>query len=155
MKTVSSSIYSRLLNYVSVFFKKNSFLVIISLLFCQHVSVQATHYSNKTTRTITITNVSAEKRQGVTKPKPRYWWSTSWWSLNNKQAEPEIIPYAIVLEKDQEGDLENDQDDEITITSEGMSDKRKLFPTNNSFNYVITMNNYNAKFEQFDINRAD
>lgn len=54
----------------------------------------------------------------------------------------------------QEGDLDNQQGDEITITSPGMSDKRRLFPTNNSFNYVITMNKYAAKFEKFDVNHA-
>ena len=63
--------------------------------------------------------------------------------------------YFIELEDGQQGDLDNQQDDQITITSEGMSDKRILFPSNNAFNYVITMNKYKAKYEKFDINHAD
>jgi len=97
--------------------------------------LEATHYSNQTGRPITITNISAKKRARKIQG---------------------IVPSDIVLELDHgaQGDLENQQDDEITITSSGMSDKRKLFPTNNSFNYVITMNKFSSKYEQFDINRA-
>ena len=64
------------------------------------------------------------------------------------------VQYFIELENGAEGDLDNNQDDEITITSKGMSDKRKLFPTNNAFNYVITLNKYSSKYEKFDINHA-
>ena len=77
--------------------------------------------------------------------------------LYSKNREASKIPtvYFIELEDGAEGDLDNRQDDEVTITSKGMSDKRKLFPTNNSFNYVITMNKYKSEYEQFDINHAE
>ncbi len=65
------------------------------------------------------------------------------------------VVYFIELENGAQGDLDNNQGDEVAITSSGISDKRKLFPTNNSFNYVITMNKYKSIFEKFDINHAE
>ena len=108
------------------------------------LSMVATHYENKTGRTITVTNISAKNRN-----------KKSFFSLarNNKKDGQSMITF-IKLEDDTEADLDNKQGDEIAITSHGMSNKRKLFPTNNSFNYVITMNNYKSKYEQFDINHA-
>lgn len=98
------------------------------------ISIRATHYINNTGRTIVITNVTAKKRY--------------------KKHHETVEVYFLELENGQEGDLNNNQEDAITITSSGMSDKRTLFPTNNSFNYVITMNKYKKEFERFDINHA-
>lgn len=110
-------------------------------------SVVATHYINNTGKIIYITNVSAKKSN-----------KKSYFSYFTKKPAVEVkaseVVYLLELEPGDEGDLDNKQGDEVTITSPGMSDKRKLFPTNNSFNYVITMNNYNAMFEKFDINHA-
>ncbi|MDP3788085.1 MAG: hypothetical protein Q8Q60_02045 [Candidatus Chromulinivorax sp.] len=118
-------------------------LSIFITLLLSSLSMVATHYINHTGKTIIITNVTGQKRS-----KKKY--STK----NSMQSEVAAIIYSLEIENDQEGDLDNDQGDEITITSPGMSDKRKLFPTNNSFNYVITLNKYNPKFEKFDINHA-
>jgi hypothetical protein len=118
----------------------NKFLVTCILIWVT-MSLDATHYSNKTGKAIVITNVSAQKRQNKKRKR--------------QEQDLELLSYAITLEPDQEADLDNDQEDEITITSPGMNDKRKLFPTNNSFNYVITMNKYKKKFERFDINHAE
>ena len=122
------------------------------LLLFSSISMMATHYINKTGKTIVITNVSAQKRHKK---------SLSAAKKHNKKNKPlhnqldnQVVVYFISLENGQEGDLENKKDDEITITSPGMNDKRKLFPSNNSFNYVVTMNNYKAAFERFDINHA-
>lgn len=122
-------------------------ICIFLTLLLSSLSMIATHYINHTGKTIVVTNVTAKKRT-----KKSYF---SYFSKKNvvQPASPEIIKF-IEIENDQEGDLDNNQDDEITITSPGMSDKRKLFPTNNSFNYVITLNNYKSMFEKFDINRA-
>jgi len=111
------------------------------------LSMVATHYINHTGKLIKVTNVAATKRN------KKSYFSTFSKKKNIQPAAPVMI-YFIELENGQEGDLDNNQGDEITITSPGMSDKRKLFPTNNSFNYVITMNSYGKQFEQFDINRA-
>ncbi|MGZ6251259.1 MAG: hypothetical protein ACXWL2_04465 [Candidatus Chromulinivorax sp.] len=110
----------------------------------------ATHYVNKTGRIIKITNVTAKKRLN----KKNYF---NWFNKKNKVQDDQLVNsiYFIDLENGQEGDLDNQQDDQITITSDGMSDKRILFPSNNAFNYVITMNKYKAKYEKFDINHAD
>ncbi|MGZ6254641.1 MAG: hypothetical protein ACXWL5_01460 [Candidatus Chromulinivorax sp.] len=109
-----------------------------------------THYVNKTGRIIKITNVTAKKRLN----KKNYF---NWFNKKNKVQDDQLVNsiYFIDLENGQEGDLDNQQDDQITITSDGMSDKRILFPSNNAFNYVITMNKYKAKYEKFDINHAD
>lgn len=116
------------------------------LLMIVGISINATHYVNRTGKYIKITNVSA--KQG----------KQSWWHyFNRKKNQPieqPMIIYFLELAPEQEGDLDNRQGDEITITSDYMSDKRKLFPTNNAFNYVITLNTYGKKYEQFDINRA-
>ena len=107
----------------------------------------ATHYINNTGKTIIVTNVTSNKKN-----------KKSYFSFFNKSkpVEPEILAeqHFIEIENDAEADLDNNQGDEITITSPGMSDKRKLFPTNNSFNYVITLNKYKPMFEKFDINHA-
>ena len=111
----------------------------------------ATHYINHTGRMIIITNVTAQKRT-----KKSYFSSFKGYfnKKNNIESQVPAVQYFIELENGAEGDLDNNQDDEITITSKGMSDKRKLFPTNNAFNYVITLNKYSSKYEQFDINHA-
>jgi len=129
---------------------KKLFLLLI-LLFMPSV-VRATHYINKTGRLITITNVSEKKRQH--RKNMWTWGGPVAGSKRYKNVDVENKIYFIDLEKDAEGDLDNKQDDEVTITSEGMSDKRKLFPTNNSFNYVVTMNKYKNTYEQFDVNHA-
>ena len=112
------------------------------------LSMFAAHYINNTGKIIIITNVSATKHT-----------KKSFFSYFNKKnhAQPEETNNInfIELEDGAEGDLDNKQGDEITITSVGMSDKRKLFPTNNSFNYVITMNKYKNMFEKFDINHSE
>ena len=125
-------------------FRANKVFMLLAL-FSMSLSIVATHYENKTGRTITITNVTAKNRN-----------KKSFFSLKrqNKKDGQSLVTF-IRLEDGSEGDLDNKQGDEITITSRGMSNKRKLFPTNNSFNYVVTMNNYKSKFEQFDINHAE
>jgi hypothetical protein len=120
-----------------------SMLVLVST----SLSILGTHYVNNTGRAIVVTNVAATKRN------KKSYFSTLTRKKNNKPTAPVII-YFLELENGEQGDLDNNQEDEITITSPGMSDKRKLFPTNNSFNYVITMNAYGNKYEKFDINRA-
>ena len=125
-------------------------LMVITLL-STSLSMIATHYINHTGRMIVITNVSAHKRT-----KKSYLTTLkAYFNKKNQVAsqEPEQL-YFIELENEAEGDLDNNQDDEITITSKGMSDKRKLFPTNNFFNYAITLNKYSSKYEKFDINHA-
>ena len=111
------------------------------------LSIVATHYTNHTNRAISVTNVSAIKRS----KKPYF---SKFAKKTYEQTQEPVTVHFIALEHGQEGDLDNNQGDEIAITSPGMSDKRKLFPTNNSFNYVVTMNAYHKRFEQFDINRA-
>lgn len=123
-------------------------LCVLAVLVLSPLSMIATHYSNKTGKTIIITNVTAKKKS-----------KKSYFSQYGKKKASESASQAVAvtsleLENGMEGDLDNNQGDEITITSPGMSDKRKLFPTNNSFNYVVTLNEYNKKFEKFDINRA-
>ena len=127
----------------------------LSLLFSS-VSMMATHYINQTERTIVITNVSAQKRhkKNLSAAKKRNKKNKPINYQQDNQIDNQTIEFFITLEHGQEGSLDNKQDDEITITSPGMSDKRKLFPSNNSFNYVVTMNKYNAEYEQFDINHA-
>jgi hypothetical protein len=119
----------------------------VLLLISTPLSMIATHYINNTGKQIKVTNVAATKRN-----KKSYFALLS--KKKNVQPAAPVMIYFIELDNGQEGDLDNNQGDEITITSPGMSDKRKLFPTNNSFNYVITMNAYGKQFEQFDINRA-
>lgn len=117
----------------------------------------ATHYVNKTGKTIVITNVTEKKRQHR---KNMWSWGGSYGKKHKTAGRVDDTMhidealYMITIEKDSEGDLANRQDDEIRITSPGFSDHRKLFPTNNSFNYVITMNKYKNKYERFDINHA-
>ena len=125
-------------------------LVFITLLFSS-LSMIATHYINNTGRAIIITNVTAQKST-----KKSYFSSLKGYFHKHDHVKDETLKvvYFIELENDAQGDLDNNQEDEITITSKGMSDKRKLFPTNNAFNYVITLNKYSSKYEQFDINHA-
>jgi hypothetical protein len=122
-------------------------ITVALMLLASSLSMIATTYINNTGKKIVVTNVAAKKRN-----KKSYF---SYFT-RKKSVEPEkpVILYFIELENDQQGDLDNNQGDEITITSPGMSDQRKLFPTNNSFNYVITMNAYNNQYEKFDINHA-
>jgi hypothetical protein len=128
-------------------FQVKKLCICISLL-STSLSIFATHYINKTGKNIIITNVSAKKRG-----------KKSYFNFFNKKnyvkSEDSHNKNFIELEDGLQGDLDNQQGDEITITSVGMNDKRKLFPTNNSFNYVVTMNKYKNKFEQFDINHAE
>lgn len=107
------------------------------LLMSSSSAMFATNYTNQTGKVIVITNVAAQKR-------------------NKKQHAQGGAPAAssVQIEIGEQATLDNNQGDEITITSPGISDKRKLFPTNNSFNYVVTMNAYGKKYEQFDINHA-
>ena len=123
-------------------FKLQKICIVITLL-SSSLSIFATHYINNTGKTIIVTNVTAKKNSKKSSLKSKL--------AQNQSAQ---APYFIEIENDAEADLDNNQDDEITITSQGMSNKRKLFPTNNSFNYVITMNKYKSEFEQFDINHA-
>ena len=124
-------------------------LVVLCMLLSLYLSIQSTHYINKTGRVIRITNVSEKKRQH----RKNMW---KWGGATAKrQKNAQILDqYFIELENNQEGNLDNKQDDEVRITSLGLNDHRKLFPTNNSFNYVITMNKYQNKYERFDINHA-
>jgi hypothetical protein len=126
--------------------KLQKLYILVTLLSCS-LSMFATHYINHTGKTIIVTNASAKKRT-----KKSYF---SYFTKKSPEQEQtaELLCF-IEIENDQEGDLDNSQGDEITITSHGMSDKRKLFPTNNSFNYVITLNKYKPMFEKFDINHA-
>ena len=123
-------------------------MCIVLTLVSTSLSMFATHYINNTGKVIKITNVSAKKRT------KKSYFSFFMTKKDAQQDDQTKIIYFIDLQDDQEGDLDNKQDDEITITSQGISDKRKLFPTNNSFNYVITMNKYKSVFEKFDINHA-
>lgn len=125
-------------------------LLFLSMFLCSSLLVYATHYINKTGRSITVTNISEKKRY-----HRKHMWSWGG-SVAKKQSEfyNRKLLYSIDLENGQEGDLNNQQGDEIRITSHGLNDHRKLFPTNNSFNYVITMNKYKNKYERFDINHA-
>lgn len=112
--------------------------------------VFATHYINKTGRAITITNISEKKRYHR---KNMWAWGGSVAKKQSKIDTHKLL-YSIDLENEQEGNLDNEQGDEVRITSKGLNDHRKLFPTNNSFNYVVTMNKYKNKYERFDINHA-
>ncbi len=107
------------------------------LLMSSSFAIFATNYTNQTGKLIVITNVSAQKRN-----KKKH-------AQGGTQAAS-----SVQIEIGEQATLDNNQGDEITITSPGISDKRKLFPTNNSFNYVVTMNTYGKKYEQFDINHA-
>lgn len=122
-------------------------LVLSAFLLTMALPLMATHYINHTGRKIKITNVTAGKGH------KKSYFSSLTRKKNIQPASVAMMNY-IELEHDQQGDLDNNQGDEITITSPGMSDLRKLFPTNNSFNYVVTMNGYSKQFENFDINRA-
>lgn len=51
-------------------------------------------------------------------------------------------------------DFENDQDQSVTIMSVALNEKREFFPTNDSFNYEITVASYPSKFSKLTINRA-
>jgi len=119
-------------------------MILLYFFFLIDVLSYATHYINHTGKIIMITNVSEHKRHKNSIKKKHH-------DEKNNEGPLDFIR----LEQGQEGDLDNRQGDEITITSKNMSDKRRLFPSNNSFNYVITMNKYNARFEKFDINHAE
>lgn len=125
-------------------------LFILVVLLSTSLSMFAIHYINNTGKIIKITNVSAKKRS-----KKNKYFNTRKRVQQRMEQENLNTVYFIELENEAEGDLDNKQGDEITITSDGMSNKRRLFPTNNSFNYVITMNNYKSKYEKFDINHAE
>jgi hypothetical protein len=127
--------------------------MILCVLFGMQLQLQATFYKNGTEDKIfVVTNVSAQKRQ-TQKGKKRTWWNWNKrkYGLSEKQ---EAQPVVVTIEPGKTDSLYNEQGDEITIMVQGMSDKRKLFPTNNSFNYVMTLNNFNKKFERIVINYA-
>ncbi len=112
-------------------------------------AVDAARYINKTGKTIIIRNVTAKKRYRHEE------WSNWWHRVPVDQRSQENFEYEIILQDNESGSLDNEQGDEITIRSPGISDKRRLFPSNNYYNYVVTYNAYSAKFERFDINRAE
>ncbi|MBP6869936.1 hypothetical protein KBC04_03580 [Candidatus Babeliales bacterium] len=150
MKSITLKLQFIFLNLSCI--ARSQSLVFLLILSSISSSGFATHYINKTGRSITITNVSEKKRQH--RKNMWTWGGAAAGPKKYKKFEVENKVYFINLDKDVEGDLDNKQDDEVTITSQGMSDKRKLFPTNNSFNYVITMNKYKSTYEQFDVNHA-
>lgn len=125
-------------------------LLVLLMLLSLSLSSWATHYINKTGRVITITNFSEKKRYH----RKNMWAWGGAVAKRQKSFDLHEAIFFITLENDAEGDLDNKQDDEVRITSEGLSDHRKLFPTNNSFNYVVTLNKYKNKYERFDINHA-
>jgi len=120
------------------FLKKRSIVVTLFLLSIS-LPVTAAHYINKTPFLLKITNETL-------KQELKY-------SDNDYDYDESCF---IELPFGEEVDFDNEQGDEISITSlASINDKRRLFPTNNYFNYVITYNKYNPKFEKFDINHAD
>ena len=127
-------------------------LISLVTIFCMILFSQSLHaarYINKTGKPIIIRNVTAKKRFKHEE------WSNWWRRVPVDQRSTDNFEYEIVLQDDEAGNLDNEQGDEITIRSPGISDKRRLFPSNNYYNYVVTYNAYNAKFERFDINRAE
>ena len=50
--------------------------------------------------------------------------------------------------------FENEQDQPVTITSPHLNEKREFFPTNDSFNYEITISKFSSKFSKLTINHA-
>lgn len=125
-------------------------ILVLLMLLSLSLSSRATHYINKTGRVISITNFSEKKRQH----RKNMWVWGGAIAKRQKSVDNHGAIFFITLKNDEEGDLDNKQDDEVRITSEGLSDHRKMFPTNNSFNYVITLNKYKNKYERFDINHA-
>jgi hypothetical protein len=128
-------------------FRAKKLSIILSLLSAS-LSISAAHYINNSGEIIIVTNVAAKKRT----KKSCFSFSSK---KNYVQTEDKNTLYFIELEDGAEGDLDNNQGDEVTIESVGIIHKRKIFPTNNSFNYVITINKkYNNKFQKIEINHA-
>jgi len=50
--------------------------------------------------------------------------------------------------------FENDQDQPVIIMSKDLNEKREFFPTNNSFNYEISVAKSRSKFPRLTINHA-
>jgi hypothetical protein len=129
--------------------RRISCIMIALSLFLSTSLLHAARYINKTGKTIIIRNVTAKKRFKHEE------WSNWWHRIPIEQRSTDNSEYEIVLQDGQKGNLDNEQGDEITIRSPGISDKRRLFPSNNYYNYVVTYNAYSDKFERFDINRAE
>lgn len=62
---------------------------------------------------------------------------------------------AIRLGKDESGELVNEAGQVVTIVSPKLNEERKFFPTNDSFNYEITVGSGSASYSKLTINRAE
>ena len=68
--------------------------------------------------------------------------------------EPCMKTKVVELPENESVVFENDQDQPVTIMSASLNEKREFFPTNNSFNYEITMAKFSPKFPRITINHA-
>jgi len=124
------------------------------LFFLSSVPVLAPHYHNKSEHLLIITNETVKKDIVDLD-------SVADIELIETLADCQLCDLqekgiAVQLCPGDEIDFDNNQGDEISITCPHLpDDMRKLFPTNNYFNYVITYNAYSPKFEKFNINHAD
>lgn len=69
--------------------------------------------------------------------------------------EPCTKVVAIRLGKDESGELANEAGELVTIASPKLNEERKFFPTNDSFNYEITVGSGSASYSKLTINRAE
>jgi|GEM_PF-1201163 len=49
-------------------------------------------------------------------------------------------------------EFDNEQGQPVTISSRNLNEKREFFPTNDAFNYEITISKYPSKFSKITIN---
>lgn len=69
--------------------------------------------------------------------------------------EPCTKVVTIGLGKDESGELANQAGQFVTIVSPKLNEERKFFPTNDSFNYEITVGSGSASYSKLTINRAE
>ena len=59
----------------------------------------------------------------------------------------ELLPHQSI-------ELKNEQGKSVTITSSLLQEKREFFPTNDAFNYDITISKYPSRYSKITINSA-
>lgn len=116
-------------------------LFILSAFIAMPFFVSAATYVNKTSIPMIISTTSACNNEEIIQSQ-------------DSESEPCIKVEFKELLPHQSIELKNEQGQPVTIISKTLQEKREFFPTNDAFNYDITISKYPSRYSKITINSA-
>jgi len=134
-------------------------LFILSAFIAVPFFVSAATYLNKTSVPMTISTTSAcndeeiiqfqdsQYAQEIISDESTIRYICSELEPCMKNESKQLLPHQSI-------ELKNEQGQPVTIISTSLKEKREFFPTNDAFNYDITISKYPSRFSKITINSA-